>query len=202
MSLPKPFLYVLTSLLLASVSALADETTTPDPHSAHKDMMHSSKATVHKMAYSVPDVQLLDAAGQSVKLRDVLSSDEPLVVNFIFTTCTTICPVITSTTLQMQKQLGDDAVVPRFVTISIDPDYDTSEVLHRYAQHYGADWTFLTGESDSVLETLKAFDAYRGNKVNHFALTLMHASNDEQWTRVEGLVSARELADIWYEVSM
>jgi protein SCO1/2 len=168
-----------------------------DPHAAHKKMASAPTVRIEQVAYTVPDISLVDTSGQAVNLRELFAADKPLLVNFIFTTCTTICPVITATTLQMQRQLHDDAVQPNYVTISIDPDYDSSEILRSYANQYGADWTFLTGAPNDVLNTLKAFDAYNGNKVNHFALTLMRAANTEQWTRVVGLTSAQQLAEIW-----
>jgi protein SCO1/2 len=186
--------------LFGASVALAEEGN--DPHAAHRNMLQSDSASVNTVSYAIPDVELVDSLGNNANLRELLADDKDVVVNFIFTTCTTLCPVITSTTLQMQRQLDESTVQPDFVTISIDPDYDSADVLARYASDYGADWTFLTGTSDDVMVALKAFDAYRGNKVNHFALTLMHGRNDTQWTRVEGLTSAKELADIWRRVAM
>lgn len=165
-------------------------------------MMHSSEVKVVHTAYDLPAVSLVNEAGQSVALQEILGQDRAVVVNFIFTTCTTICPVMTSTMLQLQKVLKDDASQPYYVSISIDPDYDSAEVMRKYAARYGADWTFLTGTSEDITTTLQALDAYRGNKVNHFALTLMRAANQSEWTRVEGLGSAQELADIWHATAM
>ena len=173
-----------------------------DPHAMHKNMMHSSEVKVVHTAYDLPAVSLTNEAGQSVALQEILGQDRAVVVNFIFTTCTTICPVMTSTMLQLQKVLKDDASQPYYVSISIDPDYDSAEVMRKYAARYGADWTFLTGTSEDITTTLQALDAYRGNKVNHFALTLMRAANQSEWTRVEGLGSAQELADIWHATAM
>ena len=173
-----------------------------DPHAMHKNMMHSSEAKVVHAAYALPAVSLINEAGQTVALEQVLGQDRAVVVNFIFTTCTTICPVMTSTMLQLQKVLKDDASKPYYVSISIDPDYDSADVMRKYASRYGADWTFLTGSSEDIMTTLQALDAYRGNKVNHFALTLMRAADDPEWTRVEGLGSAQELADIWHATAM
>lgn len=171
-----------------------------DPHAAHRQMLAAPETKVVHASYSIPDVTLVDASGSSKRLRDVFDEHEPVVVNFIFTTCTTICPVMTATTLQLKKHLDAADVQPKIVSISIDPDYDTATVLKEYAESYGADWTFLTGSSQDIVTTLNAFDAYRGNKINHFALTLMRGANTPDWTRVEGLTSASELARIWREV--
>jgi protein SCO1/2 len=185
-------------LLLPLLAGAAEHTT--DEHAHHRQAMQSA-AKVERAAYTIPDVTLTDEDGSSVRLQDVMSGDQPLTVNFIFTSCTTICPVMTATMLQMQSQLAGESRMPRFVSISIDPDFDTASVMKSYASRYGADWTFLTGSHDDVMRVLQSFDAYRGSKVNHFALTLLRAGNDADWTRVEGLTSAQELARIWRQIS-
>jgi protein SCO1/2 len=186
--------------LLLPVAALAGEHTA-DEHAKHRAAMQSNKFTVAQETYAVPDIVLTDQNGADVRIRDILSSGRPVAVNFIFTTCTTICPVMTATMLQMQSQLADDSQVPDFISISIDPDYDTAEVMKSYAENFGANWTFLTGNHDDVVKVLQSFDAYRGSKINHFALTLMNAGDGASWTRVEGLTSAAELAQIWRKIS-
>ena len=173
-----------------------------DPHAAHRKMMAAPDYRISRLPYQVPNIDLVDESGQTTNLRALLGDDRPVAVNFIFTTCTTICPVMTATMLQLQKQLQSDEVRPNYVSISIDPDYDTAIVMKEYAARYGADWTFLTGSPDDVTSALQAFDAYRGSKVNHFALTLFRAANDNEWTRVEGLTSAKELARIWREAQL
>ncbi len=172
-----------------------------DQHAQHKQAMQSSAMKVEKASYAIPDVMLTDEEGESVQLRDVLADDRPLAINFIFTSCTTICPVMTATMLQLQRELSEDAVTPMYVSISIDPDYDTATVMKSYAAKYGADWTFLTGSHHDVMQVLQSFDAYRGSKINHFALTVMRADDDAEWTRVEGLTSAQMLASIWRRIS-
>ena len=194
--------------IVLSASAWASESASPgsmtpgtDPHAKHRQMLATPDVTVEHLVYQVPNVTLVDESGQRTNLRELFSEDKPIALNFIFTTCTTICPVMTSTMLQLQKHLGDETVRPNFVSISIDPDYDSVAVMKDYAERFGANWTFLTGSPDDVLTALRAFDAYRGNKVNHFALTLMHAPAAKDWTRVEGLTSAEELARLWRETA-
>lgn len=168
-----------------------------DEHAAHRAAAASATRIAHA-TYEVPDVVLENERGESVALAQLLAADQPVVVNFIFTSCTSICPVMTATMLQLQHQLSGTQPAPRFVSISIDPDYDNAAVLRRYADRYQADWTFLTGRREIVLRVLQSFDAWRGNKGNHVAITLFRRSGSE-WTRVEGLGSAGELAQLWNE---
>jgi protein SCO1 len=181
--------------LLFGAPALADDSA--DPHAAHRAMMLAPSFSVAEADYAIPDVRLLDQAGRTVALRELLSGDRSVVVNFIFTSCTTICPVMTATMLQMQRELAGHGPMPQFVSISIDPDYDTAAILDAYARRFDADWTFLTGKRSDVLDVLQAFAAWRGSKSNHAAVTLFRPAGAPRWTRVEGLASAKELAGVW-----
>jgi protein SCO1 len=174
-----------------------EPTTQSGEHAHHHQMMAATATQVSRHLYQVPAVQLQDQAGQIVNLRPMLASGRPIVLNFIFTSCTTICPVMTGTILQMQKQLAGYTPKPLFISISIDPDFDAPATLKDYAAKYGADWQFLTGARTDVMNVLKAFDAWRGSKANHIAITLLLDANSMEWTRVEGLASAGELVTLW-----
>jgi protein SCO1/2 len=144
----------------------------------------------------VPDVTLQDAAGQPVSLRALVGTEKPLALNFIFTTCTTICPVMTATFAQMRRELGEPGSRLRMVSISIDPEYDRPQVLKSYADRYGAEgeWTFLTGDGADVERVLRAFGAYAGSKMNHRPLTLLKSPGEDGWVRIDGLASGGDLA--------
>ena len=190
----------ITGLLLAAPGRGEDHAThgMADPHAAHRATAAAAPSyRVDHAEYVVPDVVLQDEHGTPVRLREIFSGKRPLAVNFIFTSCTTICPVMTATMLQLQRELADQPAKPLFVSISIDPDYDTSNILGAYAKRFGADWTFLTGQRSDVLEVLQSFAAWRGNKSNHAAITLFRAPGQEHWVRVEGLASSSQLAEIW-----
>lgn len=168
-----------------------------DPHAHHHAMMTSGDVSVSHVTYEIPDVRLKDDFGRDVHLKELLSTDKPTVVNFIYTSCTTVCPVMTATLLQVQKQLADDPRKPRLVSISIDPEFDSAPTLRAYSERFGASWTFLTGDRQDVLRVLRAFDAWRGNKANHVAITLLRAPGNTTWTRIEGLAPASDLARLW-----
>lgn len=157
--------------------------------------------TLSTARYPVPALKLRDATGQAVELPRLFSEPGPLVVNFIFTSCPEICPVMTGTQIQLQRRLRGTKNAPRFVSITLDPEQDTPTVLAEYAARFGADWVFLTGSRSEVLQTLQAFDAWRGNKMNHAAVTLMRAGPGDPWTRIEGLAPVGTLAEIWRSVA-
>jgi protein SCO1/2 len=168
-----------------------------DEHAAHRAAMAKSDLKVSMENYAVPDIELIDESGTPVALRTLLAGDHPVAVNFIFTTCTTICPVMTATFAQMRKELGSEADRIQLVSITIDPEHDTPAVLSQYAKRFEAtsDWRFLTGNPANVERVLRTFDAWTGSKTNHRPITLMRPQGDSQWVRLEGLGSGIALAE-------
>jgi protein SCO1 len=147
------------------------------------------------MQYHLPDVTLTTADGSRVSVLEALDSGHPVMLNFIYTSCSTICPVLSSTFVQVRSQLNQDATPVRYVSISIDPEQDTPDALARYAQRYGADenWQFFTGSREEIMAVQRAFDAYRGNKMSHQPLTFLRVRAGAPWLRIEGFPKASEL---------
>jgi protein SCO1/2 len=148
-----------------------------------------------KMAnYEVPDVKLLDADGAGVQLRSSLD-DKPVILNFIFTSCGAICPVMSNTFSQVQAALGPERDAVRMVSISIDPEHDTPAALKAYAGKYGAgpQWQMLTGSLDGSIAVQRAFDIYRGDKMNHQPATFLRARAGQPWVRLDGFASAADI---------
>lgn len=147
--------------------------------------------------YSVPDVVLTDADERPVRLRDLLASKDPVMVNFTFTTCSTICPVMTKVFSDVPARLGSDARQLRMISISIDPENDTPLQLKAYARSLRATerWKFLTGPTQDIHSVLRAFDTYRGNKMNHEPVTLIRPAHGKSWVRIDGFASPDELVD-------
>ena len=183
-------------LLLSGASVSWADQAMPDEHAAHRAAMNKSRYAVSDVRYDIPDVQLIDESGAPVSLQSVLDSGQPVALNFIFTTCTTICPVMTVTFAQMQRELGEAAKQLRLVSITIDPEYDRPEVLKAYAEqfHVGPGWTFLTGDSADIAEVLRSFNSYAGSKMNHQPLTLLKRPESSSWVRIDGLAGGADLA--------
>jgi len=184
-------------LLLAFASVSSSESMTPDEHAAHRAAMQNPRYSATTENYAIPDVELIDQLGTSISLQSLLEADQPIALNFIFTTCTTICPVMTATFAQMRRELGDAGDQVRLVSISIDPEYDRPDKLKTYAEQFraGDGWDFLTGDSNDVVLVLKSFDSYAGSKMNHEPITLLKSPGSSSWTRIEGLASGKDLAN-------
>lgn len=146
-------------------------------------------------SYAVPDVSLLGQDGETVRVASLLESETPVMMNFIFTSCTTICPVQTATFSAVQERLAQEQFEVQMVSISIDPSYDTPSRLAEYAERHGAaePWRFLTGEPENVRRVELAFDAYRGDKMSHRPLTFLRGRPDAPWLRLEGFPTSADL---------
>jgi protein SCO1/2 len=98
----------------------------------------------------VPNVQLVNETGAAVQLDTMKGS--VAVYDFIFTSCTGTCPIMTNNMRALTEMVPDDAPV-RFVSISVDPTRDTPAVLAEYAKRVRNDdrWTFLTGEREAII---------------------------------------------------
>lgn len=175
-------------------------------HAMHqKYMSHRRAYSTSTVTYQVPDVTMLDANGKSVSLDDLMDDHSAVMLNFIFTTCTTICPVMTSIFGQVQDKLGKDREQVRMVSISIDPENDTPAKLTKYKAKYKADaqWSFLTGTLDNSVLVQKAFGVWDGEKMNHKPVTLLKAKgSDRQWVRIEGLAEADQIVAEYHKLGM
>lgn len=143
-------------------------------------------------AYRVPDVRLLRADGQAVRLASELEHRGPVALNFVFTTCSAICPIQSRVFAELQQKAGPGL---RLLSISLDPLNDTPAQLRAYASRFGAGggWRFYTGTPQASSEAQRAFDVYRGNKMNHEPVVLLRRAPGQPWLRVEGYASADDL---------
>ena len=146
--------------------------------------------------YQLPDVVLQDADAHPVRLREALAGNDPVMLNFIFTSCSTVCPVMVKVFADVPSRLGPAGKDLRLISISIDPDNDTPGQLKAWAAHVGdaSRWRFLTGRVESIRSVQLAFDNYRGDKMAHEPLTLIRAAGAKSWLRIDGFASPDELA--------
>ena len=168
-----------------------------DPHACCHPAAHAMKrATRSTASYVVPNVDLIRDDGRTVSFPAEIDDGRPVVLNFVFTTCTTICPMMSQIFSQLQDRLGDDRSRVHMVSISIDPEQDTPARLAAYAKRFnaGPQWRHYTGTTQASIALQRAFDAYRGDKMSHVPLTFLRAAPGRPWVRIDGFASSAELA--------
>lgn len=134
------------------------------------------------------DAPMLDQTGAERQLKSDVIGSRIVVVDFIFTSCQTICPVTTALLSQAKGKLADipeDDLV--FVSLSVDSRVDTPERLAAFAAAHDADWTFLTGEKPVMDEALTWLNAYATNPENHAAMILIGDASAEEFSRIYGM---------------
>jgi protein SCO1/2 len=197
-------------------SALAGDAA--DPHAKHRQMMNGmtmdgmkmdeakpnemKRATRSTAAVALPKVTLVRSDGKAVVLADELNDGRPVVLNFIFTTCTTICPVMSQIFSQLQDKLEAEHDKVHLVSISIDPEQDTPARLTEYARKFkaGPDWQFFTGTTEASVATQRAFTAFRGDKMDHTPVTFLRVAPGRPWVRIDGFATSAELAQEFHDL--
>ena len=104
---------------------------------------------------NIPDFEFVNSEGETITLTSL--KGKVWVADFIFTTCNMACPIMTGNMNIIHKKYKQNDDV-RLVSISVYPEYDTPEVLAKYASQYNANtdrWYFLTGEESTVQEVIK-----------------------------------------------
>ena len=145
--------------------------------------------------YQIPDVRLVRDDGETVTLAHELDDGRPVVLAFIYTTCTTVCPLTSHTLAELQRRLGPRRDQVHLVSISIDPEYDTPARLREYAQQFGAgpEWQHYTGTLAASQATQRAFDVFGGSKMDHVPAILVRDVPSAPWVRIDGFPTADQL---------
>ena len=144
-----------------------------------------------------PDVVLLDQDGNKVHFYKDLVQDKVVAINFIFTSCPTICPPMGVNFGKLQQLLGDHAARNiNLISISVDPTTDTPQRLKAWAAKFGAQpgWTLLTGAKHDVDTLLKAMNSFSADITSHSPTVLIGNEATGNWTRADGLGAPAHLA--------
>jgi protein SCO1/2 len=151
----------------------------------------------------IPDVAVQDHNGKSLNFYTDLVKGKVVAVNFVFTTCTAICPSLTATFRRVQQQLAEQKVPAQLISISVDPTTDTPERLQEFAAKFKAEpgWTFVTGNASNIDSILKEFGVAVANKNDHTPMILIGNDEAGYWTRAYGLSSPTSLVKLITEAA-
>jgi protein SCO1 len=133
------------------------------------------------------DRRLVNQHGKEVAFFSDVLKGNVVLINFVFTQCKDSCPMQSLKLSEAQVLLGQarDKDV-RFVSISVDPERDTPEVLSRYADHFnaGPGWTFLTGRKENVDDVLRRLGQLTRIAEAHSTLFILGNVNTGQWIKL------------------
>lgn len=199
-----PNLTALTLLLAGTALPAAAQ----EGHADHQHHQHQQQAAAPAPekpdveavdGLNVPDVPVVDQDGKPARFYTDLVKDRVVAVNFVFTTCRTICPPMGANFGQLQKLLGDRMGKDvHLISVSVDPTTDTPERLKAWGQKFGAGpgWTLVTGDRAEITRLLKALGVFTPNIGDHSPLVLLGNDARHQWTRAYGLAAPAKLAEL------
>jgi protein SCO1 len=139
---------------------------------------------------NIPDVKLVDQDEKTVHLYSDLLRGRVAALSFIFTTCTTICPLIGANLGRLQTELGhslgEDIVL---VSVSVDPATDTPQRMKAWGAQFGAKpgWSLLTGDKGIVDQLLKVLGLFTPDIQNHSPFLLLVNDRTGEWMRVNAI---------------
>jgi protein SCO1 len=182
---------VAAMLCIAAPLCVAHDLTAPPAPQHHPGSRWLTATT----QYTIPAVQLVRDDGKRVALPEEMDDGRPVVLNFIYTSCSSVCPLASQVFEQFAAKLGSDRDTVHLMSISIDPEQDTPARLREYAQkfHAGPEWQHYTGSIEASLAAQRAFGVYFGDKMSHAPVTLVRIAPGMPWTRIDGLVTPDEL---------
>jgi len=133
-----------------------------------------------------------------------MNDGRAVVLNFIFTNCSSFCPLSSQTLGEFDRRLGDERRHVHLMSISVDPEEDTPARLREYAQkfHAGPGWHHYTGTMEASLAAQRAFNVWRGDKMSHTPVTFVRFAPGNPWLRIDGFVTADELLQRYQQLRM
>lgn len=189
-------LALIAAFLALSLAAACEKSGAAETHAGAAGHVHSARASApvrptgaeQQALVVLSDAPMRDQTGAERRLKSDVIGSRIMVVDFIFTSCQTICPVTTALLSQARGELADipaDELV--FVSLSVDARVDTPDRLAAFAEVHGADWTFLTGEKPVMDEALIWLNAYATNPENHAAMILIGDASTGKFSRIYGM---------------
>jgi len=139
----------------------------------------------------IPDISVYDQNGKQLHFYSDLIKGRTVAINFIFTTCTTICPPLTATFRRVQQDLATSPFEAQLISISVDPVTDNPQRLNEFAARFkaGPGWAFVTGDKNEITSLLSALGASVADKNAHTPMILIGNDAAGYWTRAYGLSS-------------
>ncbi|WP_374087366.1 SCO family protein [Methylomicrobium lacus] len=148
-------------------------------------------------AVQLPDAELLDQHGTSVRLARDVVGDRIIALSFIYTDCHTACPVSLAMFSELQSRLGEkQARDVRIVSLSINPAVDSPARLKAYAEHFHAKpgWIWLTGKKAQIDALLKELGIYTNDHASHASVILVGDPIFGEWRRFNNFSNPEAIA--------
>lgn len=164
-------------------------------HHDHANFESLKKLIRTEARYKIPTMTLIRDDGVKVVFPAGFDNGKPVIINFIFTSCTTVCPILSHVFSQVQKNMGARAAEVSMMSFTIDPEYDTPERLKLFAEKLkaGPQWRHFTGKLKDIIKLQQVFQVYTGDKMSHPPVTFMKIPKSDCWIRLNGVATSEEI---------
>lgn len=183
-------------LLLSPAGRMAAQSGNQEHQPAHVE----ADAATGPAGVVIPDPIVLDQDRHKVRFYSDLIKGKTVAIDFIFTTCSTICPPLTANFARLQRMMRERGEKDfHLISVSVDPQNDTPERLKNYAALFKAQpgWTFVTGSQAEMEQIWKAFSVYAGgNRADHSPTVVIGNEASRKWAFASGLTSADKLLNV------
>ncbi len=189
---------IFLSLPCGSLSASAHEmhehpAAAPPPGAQHGQQSKATRPALrtdenYQREYFT-DLPLLTQDGKEVRFYTDMLKGNVVLISFVYTNCTEVCPILMPNLVRIQELLGERPVRNvSLISISVDPEDDTPEVLKAYGEKYGAKpgWTFLTGKKENVDWVVYKLGQYTEDFEDHSMLFLLGDVKNARWAKMRG----------------
>lgn len=158
----------------------------------------------HAAMPALPNMTVRTHRGETVRFYDDLVRGKIVVVSFTYTQCNGSCPRTGANLVRVQQLLGDRVGKDVFMlSISLDPEHDTPEVLQRHAGALGAGpgWTFVTGSKEDMEQLRRALrftdpdPRVDADRTQHAAVVKLGDDRTGRWAAVPGLIAPELIVD-------
>jgi protein SCO1/2 len=152
----------------------------------------------------LPNIPLVSHEGKRLLFYDDLVKDKAVTLNFFYTHCDEVCPLVTANLAKVQKMLGSQ--VGRDIhmySFTLKPEEDSVDVIRRYRQKYnaGAGWSFFTAKPDDMERLRKAIGftypepAIDKDKTQHIGNVRYGNEPLMLWSACPGMARAKWIAE-------
>jgi protein SCO1/2 len=166
-------------------------------HQKHKAMKMDTQDVQHlNIDVQLHDLELMTQDRKKVKFKSDVIADKLVAITFIYTSCTTVCPVYSAIFTQLQgllgQRLGKEVIL---VTMTLDPARDVPRRMKKEAEKFGAKpgWIYLTGKKRDMDQVLSGLDAYFADFTQHPPMAIVGDGKTGSWKRFNGYPKPEQL---------
>src|SRR6266850_611488 len=183
---------------VASLTVVLSGTIRTDARAATAatDLLSATTQSADRAEDTLPNVVVQTQDGTRLRFYDDLIKGKVVLINFMFTSCTTQCPLTTANLVKVEEALGErlgrDVVM---ISITVDPAVDTPAVLKKYSLRYQtkAGWHFVTGsrkDIDLIRRRLGGLDN-TGDKTQHTGIVIYGNETTGQWAATPAMAQPK-----------